>query len=68
MAAVALVVQKFGGTSVADPDRIKAVAEHIVRTRKRGDDVVVVALSQVMPYSEQLQDAVKPIVYAAITD
>jgi len=35
-------VQKYGGTSVADPDRIKAVAEHVVRTRQRGDDVVVV--------------------------
>jgi aspartate kinase len=39
---VSLVVQKFGGTSVADPDRIRAVAEHIVRTRRGGDDVVVV--------------------------
>ena len=35
-------MQKYGGTSVADPDRIKAVAEHVVRTRQRGDDVVVV--------------------------
>jgi aspartate kinase len=39
---VGLLVQKYGGTSVADPDRIKAVAEHVVRTRQRGDDVVVV--------------------------
>jgi aspartate kinase len=39
---VGLVVQKYGGTSVADADRIKAVAEHIVRTRGQGDDVVVV--------------------------
>jgi aspartate kinase len=37
-----LVVQKFGGTSVADPDRIKAVADHIVATRREGHDVVVV--------------------------
>ncbi len=37
-----LLVQKFGGTSVADPDRIRAVAEHIVRTRRAGNDVVVV--------------------------
>jgi aspartate kinase len=37
-----LVVQKFGGTSVADPDRIRAVADHVVRTRRGGDDVVVV--------------------------
>jgi len=39
---VSLVVQKFGGTSVADPDRIRAVADHIVRTRRQGHDVVVV--------------------------
>jgi len=39
---VALLIQKFGGTSVADPDRIRAVADHIVRTRRAGDDVVVV--------------------------
>jgi aspartate kinase len=40
--AVGLLVQKFGGTSVADPDRIRAVADHIVRTRRAGDDVVAV--------------------------
>jgi aspartate kinase len=39
---VALIVQKFGGTSVADPDRIRAVAEHVAFTRSRGNDVVVV--------------------------
>jgi aspartate kinase len=39
---VALVVQKFGGTSVADPDRMRAVADHIARTRRRGNQVVVV--------------------------
>jgi aspartate kinase len=39
---VSLVVQKFGGTSVADPARIKAVADHIVATRREGHDVVVV--------------------------
>jgi aspartate kinase len=37
-----VIVQKFGGTSVADPDRIRAVADHIVRARRSGDDVVVV--------------------------
>jgi aspartate kinase len=39
---VALVVQKFGGTSVGDTERIRAVADHIARTRRHGDDVVVV--------------------------
>ncbi len=37
-----LVVQKFGGTSVADPDRILEVADHVVRTRRHGSDVVLV--------------------------
>ena len=40
--AVSLVVQKFGGTSVADPERIREVADHVARTRRRGDDGVVV--------------------------
>jgi aspartate kinase len=39
---VSLLVQKFGGTSVAGADRIKAVADHIVRTRRDGAAVVVV--------------------------
>ena len=39
---MALVVQKYGGTSVGDPERIRAVAEHIARTRAAGNDVVVV--------------------------
>jgi aspartate kinase len=37
-----LVVQKFGGTSVGDTDRIRAVADHVARTRRAGNDVVVV--------------------------
>ncbi|TQS43773.1 aspartate kinase [Cryptosporangium phraense] len=37
-----LVVQKYGGSSVADAERIKRVAERIVATRKAGSDVVVV--------------------------
>ena len=39
---MSLLVQKFGGSSVADPDRIRAVADHIGRTRRRGDEVVAV--------------------------
>jgi aspartate kinase len=37
-----LVVQKYGGTSVGSPERIKRVAERIVREKKRGNDLVVV--------------------------
>ncbi len=39
---MALLVQKFGGTSVADPDRIREVANHVARCRNRGDEVVLV--------------------------
>ena len=37
-----LIVQKYGGTSVADPDRIHAVAENIAITQRHGHEVVVV--------------------------
>ena len=39
---MALVVQKYGGTSVADPDRMRNVARHIAETRAKGIDVVAV--------------------------
>ena len=39
---MALIVQKFGGTSVGSAERIEAVAEKIISFRDRGDDVVVV--------------------------
>jgi aspartate kinase len=39
---MSIVVQKYGGTSVSDPDRIQAVADRVVRTRGAGHDVVVV--------------------------
>ena len=39
---MALVVQKYGGSSVADADCIKRVARRIVDTKLAGNDVVVV--------------------------
>ena len=39
---MALIVQKFGGTSVANTDRIKNVARRVARSREQGDQVVVV--------------------------
>jgi aspartate kinase len=39
---VGLVVQKYGGSSVADAERIKRVAERIVATRKAGNEVCVI--------------------------
>jgi aspartate kinase len=40
---VALIVQKYGGTSLANVEKIRHVAEHIIRTKQRGNDVLVVA-------------------------
>src|SRR5215216_1755920 len=37
-----IIVQKYGGTSVGDTDRIRGVADRIVRAREQGQDVVVV--------------------------
>jgi aspartate kinase len=39
---MSLIVQKYGGTSVATPERINAVADRIVSTRQAGNDLVVV--------------------------
>ncbi len=39
---MALVVQKYGGTSLADAERIRAVAEHVARSTRDGAQVVVV--------------------------
>jgi aspartate kinase len=39
---VALIVQKYGGTSVGDPDRIRNVARRVVETVKAGNRVAVV--------------------------
>ncbi len=39
---MALIVQKYGGTSVADTARIKAIAQRVVKRKKSGDDLVVV--------------------------
>jgi aspartate kinase len=52
---VALVVQKYGGSSVADADGIKRVAQRIVATRKGGDQVVVV-VSAMGDSTDELMD------------
>jgi len=52
---VALVVQKYGGSSVSDAERIKRVAERIVATRKAGNDVVV-AVSAMGDTTDELLD------------
>jgi aspartate kinase len=52
---VALVVQKYGGSSVADADGIKRVAQRIVATRKAGHSVVV-AVSAMGDTTDDLLD------------
>ena len=39
---MALIVQKYGGSSVANPERVKKVAKRVVATKRRGEKVVVV--------------------------
>ncbi|MCR4300054.1 MAG: aspartate kinase [Sulfuricaulis sp.] len=39
---MALIVQKYGGTSVGNPERINAVADKVARMRKQGDELVIV--------------------------
>ena len=60
---MALVVQKYGGTSVGDAERIRAVAEHVAQTRERGDQVVVV-VSAMGKFTDELialANAISPV-------
>ncbi|GAA1961758.1 aspartate kinase [Agromyces allii] len=50
-----MIVQKFGGSSVADAESIKRVAKRIVETRKAGNDVVV-AVSAMGDTTDELMD------------
>ena len=43
---MSLIVQKFGGTSVANTERLKNVADIITKTYEKGNDVVVVVSAQ----------------------
>ncbi len=58
-----LVVQKYGGSSVADAERIRRVAERIVATKKAGNDVVVI-VSAMGDTTDELIDLAKQIVPA----
>lgn len=52
---MSLIVQKYGGSSVADAESIKRVAKRIVETRKAGNDVVV-AVSAMGDTTDELLD------------
>ena len=60
MCEVSLVVQKFGGSSVADADGVKRVAKRIVEYRKAGHDVVVV-VSAMGDSTDDLIDLAKEV-------
>jgi aspartate kinase len=57
---VALVVQKYGGSSLQSAERIKRVAERIVATRKAGNEVVVVC-SAMGDTTDELLDLAKQV-------
>ncbi len=57
---MSLVVQKYGGSSVATAERIKRVAERIVATRKAGNDVVVV-VSAMGDTTDELMDLAQQV-------
>ncbi len=52
---MALIVQKFGGTSVADPEKIKNVAKRVLSKKRDGNQVVVV-LSAMSGETNRLTD------------
>jgi len=57
---VGLVVQKYGGSSVADAESVKRVARRIVETKKAGDDVVVI-VSAMGDTTDDLIDLAKQV-------
>ena len=60
---MALIVQKYGGTSVGNPERIKNVARRVAEYRNRGDQVVVVvsAMSAVTDNLIKLSKEITPL-------
>ena len=65
---MALIVQKFGGSSVADAERILHVAEIITNTYKRGNDVVVVLSAQGDTTDDLLAKAFEINPYASLRE
>jgi aspartate kinase len=57
---MSIVVQKYGGSSVADPEKVRAVAKRIMRTRDLGHHVVVV-VSAMGDTTDHLLDLAKKV-------
>ena len=47
-----IIVQKFGGSSVATTAKLEIVAEKVIKERKAGNDVVVVVSAQRKNYRQ----------------
>ena len=60
LSVVPIVVQKYGGSSVADAESIKRVARRIIDTRKAGNDVVV-AVSAMGDTTDELLDLAREV-------
>ena len=58
-----LIVQKFGGTSVADIDRIRNVAKRVAKTYDQGNDVVVI-LSAMAGVTDSLIEMANKVTYS----
>jgi aspartate kinase len=60
---MALIVQKYGGTSVGNPERIKNVAKRVAEYRSRGDSIVVIvsAMSGVTDNLIKLAKEIMPL-------
>ena len=56
---MALIVQKFGGSSVADADRVNNVANRVVETARNGNHVVVVVSAQGDTTDDLIENAVE---------
>ena len=59
---MALIVQKYGGTSVADIDRIRNVANRVIKTYDQGNDVVVI-LSAMAGITDSLIDLAQQVTH-----
>ena len=57
---MALIIQKYGGSSVANPERIKRVAQNIAKTRSESNQVVVV-VSAIGDTTDELINLAKQI-------
>jgi aspartate kinase len=63
---MALYVHKYGGTSVGNTDRIKNVADRVIRAKQRGDDIIVVVsamsgeTNKLVAYAHDVQERPNP--------